>query len=185
MEHVNLGSVIEQAVSRFGQNRIGDKPPVSVMIPPGLSHVPWYDGSLREFVRTFLYESLVRNDPDAAVEVALQAKVELRGLNEFVGVQPSYWVQLRVAGRGLKVIERLVEELFANVNYRCEEWVGAEDAGARLGIFGSTHNPHLKVVFCLESSRKILKCDLLVPVWEAFPLRGVPANGAKQVTLRT
>ena len=27
MEHVNLGSVIEQAISKFGQNRIGDKPP--------------------------------------------------------------------------------------------------------------------------------------------------------------
>jgi hypothetical protein len=27
MEHINLGSVIEQAISKFGQNRIGDKPP--------------------------------------------------------------------------------------------------------------------------------------------------------------
>jgi hypothetical protein len=185
MEQVNLGSVIEQAIARFGQNRIGDKPPVFVMIPPSLSYVPWYDGSLREFVRTFLYESLVRNDPDATVEVALRAKVELRGLNEFLGVRPSYWVQLRVSGRGLKVMERLVEELFANVNYRCEEWVGAEDSGARLGIFGSTDNSRLKVVFCLESNRKILKCDLLVPVWEPLSLRGVTADGAKQVTLRT
>lgn len=34
MEHVNLGSVIEQAISKFGQNRTGDKPPVFVMISP-------------------------------------------------------------------------------------------------------------------------------------------------------
>jgi hypothetical protein len=27
MERVNLGSVIEQAISQFSQNRIGDKPP--------------------------------------------------------------------------------------------------------------------------------------------------------------
>ena len=185
MEHVNLGSVIEQAISRFSQNRIGDKAPVLVMIPPSLSHVPWCDGSLREFVRMFLYESLVTNNPEAAVEVALWTKVELRGLNEFVGVRPAFWVQLRVSGRGLKVMERLIEELFANINYRCEEWVGMEDSGARLGIFGCMHRSELKIVFCLESSRNILKCDLLIPVCEAFPLRCLTADQVKQATLRT
>ena len=37
MEHVNLGSVIEQAISKFGQNRIGEKPPMFVMISPSLN----------------------------------------------------------------------------------------------------------------------------------------------------
>jgi hypothetical protein len=92
---------------------------------------------LKEFVRTFLYEVLLTNDPDAAIEVVLRRKIELKDLNAFVGVRPSCWVQLRVAGRGLKVRELLVEELFAEVGYCCEEWVEVEDSTARLGIRGS------------------------------------------------
>ena len=106
MEHINLGSVIEQAISKFGQNRIGDKPPMFVMISPNLTPIPWHDRSLKEFVRMFIYEVLLTNDPDAIIEIALRRKMELKDLNAFVGVQPSCWIQLRVAGRGLKIMER-------------------------------------------------------------------------------
>jgi hypothetical protein len=184
MEHVNLGAVIEQAISKFSQNRIGDKPPVFAMISPALAHVPWRDRSLKDFARTFIYESLLTNDPDAAIEVALRQKLELKDLNQFVGVQPSHWVQLRVSGRGLKLMEHSVEELFADVGYRCEEWVGVEDSNTRLGIFGAIDNPELKMVFCLELSRSILKCNLLIPAVEAFPLPCVTAGEAKQSALR-
>ena len=112
MEHINLGSVIEQAISKFGQNRIGDKPPVFVMISPALTPIPWHDRSLKEFVRMFLYEVLLTNDPDALIEIALRRKMDLKDLNAFVGVRPSCWVQLRVAGRGLKVMEDLIEDMF-------------------------------------------------------------------------
>ena len=57
MEHVNIGSAIEQAISKFGQNRIGDKPPVFVMISPALTPIPWHDRSLKEFVRCFSMKS--------------------------------------------------------------------------------------------------------------------------------
>ena len=110
MEHINLGSVIEQAISKFGQNRIGDKPPVFMMISPALTPIPWHDRSLKEFVRMFLYEVLLTNDPGALIEIALRRKMDLKDLNAFVGVRPSCWVQLRVAGRGLKVMEDLIEE---------------------------------------------------------------------------
>jgi hypothetical protein len=53
----------------------------------------------------FLYEVLLTNDPDAIIEVTLRRKLELKDLNAFVGVRPSYWMQLRVAGRGLKIME--------------------------------------------------------------------------------
>ena len=173
MERVNLGSVLEQAISKFSQNRIGDKPPVFVMIPPALPPIPWHDRSLKEFVRMFLYEVLLTNDPDAAIEVVLRRKIDLNDLNAFVGVRPTCWVQLRVAGRGLRVREVLVEELFAEVGYCCEEWVGVEDSTARLGIFGSRDNPELKMIFCVELNRNTLKCDLLLPVSETIPLSPV------------
>jgi len=173
MERVNLGSVLEQAISKFSQNRIGDKPPVFVMISPALTPIPWHDRSLKEFVRMFLYEALLTNDPGATIEVVLRRKIELKDLNAFVGVRPSCWVQLRVAGRGLRVRELLVEELFAEVGYCCEEWVGVEDSTARLGIFGSKDKPELKMVFCVELNRNTLKCDLLLPVSETIPLSPV------------
>lgn len=67
-------------------------------------------------------------------------------------------------------MEHLIEELFAEVGYRCEEWVGVEDSAARLGIFGNENRPELKLVFCLESNRNILKCDLLLPIFEMIPM---------------
>ena len=175
MEKFDLGTIIQQAVTKFSQNRTGQKPPVFVMISGSLPHVPWHNRSLKEFARLFLYEALLTNDPDATVEVAVRRKTELKDLNQFVGIHPSYWIQMRVSGRGLKVMERYVEELFAELGYRCEEWVGMENAGARLGIFGATDPSESKMVFCLETSREILKCDLLLPIYKTFP---VPCQAA-------
>jgi hypothetical protein len=185
MEHVNLGSVIEQAIARFSQNRIGDKPPVFVMISPELATIPWHNRSLKEFARMFLYEALLTNDPDATLEITLRRKVDLKDLSAFIGVRPACWVQLRVSGRGLKVMEHLIEELFSDVDYRCEEWVGVADSAARLGIFGNENRPALKMVFCIESNRKIRKCDLLLPIFEMIPMPWLMADETKQATPRT
>jgi len=185
MEQVNLGSVIEQAISKFSQNRIGDKPPVFVMISPASASIPWHDRSLKEFVRMFLYEVLLTNDPDATLEISLRRKLELKDLSSFIGVHPACWIQLRVSGRGLKVMEHLIEELCAEVGYRCEEWVGVEDSAARLGIFGNENRPELKMVFCLESNRNVLKCDLLLPIFEMIPMPCLTASETKQATPRT
>jgi hypothetical protein len=183
MEQVNLGSVIEQAISRFSQNRICEKPPIFVMISPALSPIPWHDQSLKEFVRMFLYEVLLRNDPDAIVEIAVRRKAELKDLNAFVGIHPPCWAQLRVAGRGLKIMEHLIEELFVEVGCCCEEWVGAQDSRARLGIFGYKSKPELKMVFCIELVRSILKCDLLLPV--SLPLSCLTAGQSEYEAPRT
>jgi hypothetical protein len=102
----------------------------------------------------------------------------LKDLTAFVGIQPSYWIQLRLSGRGLKIAERLIEDLFDEVGYRCEEWVGVEDSSARLGIFGAIDAPKLKMVICLESTRQRLKCDLLLPVEDGRPVPCLVENAA-------
>jgi len=170
MEQVNLGSVIEQAITRFNRNRIGDKPPVFVTLAPALPQVPWKDSALKQFLQFFLYESLLTSDAAAAIEISLRRRSLLKDLTSFVGIQPSYWVQLRISGRGLKVAERQIEDLFAEVGYRCEEWVGVYGSDARLGIFGTIDAPNLKMVFCLESTRHRLRCDLLLPVSDNSPV---------------
>ena len=169
MEQVNLGSVIEQAITRSSQNRLGEKPPVFVALAPVLPQIPWRDAALRRFLQAFLYESLLTSDANAAVEISLRRRSLLKDLTAFVGVQPSYWVQLRISGRGLKLREQTVEDLFAEVGYRCEEWVGILGSDARLGIFGTIDMPDLKMVLCLESTRHRLRCDLLLPVNDGSP----------------
>ena len=116
---------------------------------------------------------------NAAVEISLRRRSLLKDLTAFVGLQPSYWVQLRISGRGLKIVEQIIEDLFAEVGYRCEEWVGVEGSDARLGIFGTIDVPNKKMVFCLESTRHRLRCDLLVPVNDGSPA-ACPAESAGQ-----
>ena len=90
MEQIELGSVIEEAIAKFSRNRIGDKPPVFLMIPSTLRVVPWRDRTLKELVRVFLYETLLTSDPDATLEISLRRRAELKDLDPFVGVTPSY-----------------------------------------------------------------------------------------------
>lgn len=178
MERTNLGMVIEEAIANFNKNRIGDKPRVFVTLSPDLAQVPWKNDTLR-FVRTFLYESLLTSDPEAAIEVSLRRRLALDDLSAFLGLQPSYWLQLRVSGRGLRIVEPIIDDLFDEVGYRREQWVGVEASNARLGVFGTSDGPMQRMVFCLESSRHLLRCDLLLPVIDdsAIPnLAALPAN---------
>ncbi|HMA82187.1 MAG TPA: hypothetical protein VKR81_14910 [Candidatus Binatia bacterium] len=178
MDKVNLGEVIEQAITKVSRNRIGEKPPVFVTLSPALTQVPWKDSALKQFLQFFLYESLLTSDANAAIEIALRRRSLLKDLTAFVGIQPSYWVQLRISGRGLKTTESAVEDLFAEVGYRCEEWVGTTGSNARLGIFGAIDAPKLKMVFCIESTRLRLKCDLLLPVHDHRPVPCVVESAA-------
>lgn len=166
MEKIDLATVIQETISTFCRNRTGDKPPIYVTLAPAMTQVPWKNRALRDFVRCFLYEALSTSDPEASIEVVLRRRFSLKDLNAFVGIQPSYWAQLRVSGRGLRILEPVVEELFADLGYRCEEWLGVEQSKARLGIFGAVQSSAHKMVFCLESGRSVLKCDLLLPVTE-------------------
>ena len=170
MDQVNFDAVIEQAITKVTRSRIGEKPPVFVTLSPALTQVPWKDSALKQFLQFFLYESLLTSDANAAIEISLRRRSLLKDLTVFVGVQPSYWVQLRISGRGLKIAENHVENLFTDVGYRCEEWVGVSGSNARLGIFGTMCAPKLKMVFCLESTRHRLRCDLLLPVHDHCPV---------------
>ncbi|HEY7168551.1 MAG TPA: hypothetical protein VIB79_28600 [Candidatus Binatia bacterium] len=182
MEKVDLGTIVQEAIARFHQNRIGPKPRVFVMISGSLPKVPWHDRSLKEFTRLFLYECLLSNHPDATVEIAVRRKAELKDLNRFIGIQPNYWIQLRVSGRGLRILDGVVEELFSDLGYHCEEWIGVESSTARLGIFGTAQMPASKMVFCLESGRGAFKCDLLLPIYEVYAVPDMTSKISKHPT---
>jgi len=116
--------------------------------------------------------------------VLLRRRAELNDMNDFVGVYPSYWVQLRVSGRGLKRSERSIEDIFAAQGYRVEEWIGVDNSDTRLGIFSPKSISGAKLVFCLESKRGTLKCDLLLPVFECAPVPPFAARNANSIAPR-
>jgi len=169
MEKIDFAIVIQETIFRCSQNRIGEKPAVFVTLAPVLTRVPWQNQTAEEFVRRFLYEALLTSDADAAVEVSLRRRALLNDLNAFVGIKPSYWIQLRVAGRGIRVAENLIDDLFSEVGLRAEEWLGIAGSSTRLGIFGTIDAPKIKMVFCIESVRHKQKCDLLLPIADDDP----------------
>jgi hypothetical protein len=93
----------------------------------------------------------------------------LADLSAFVGIKPRYWIQLRVQGRGLRLAEGFIDDIFSEVGLRAEEWLGIAGSNSRMAIFGTIDAPKLKMVFCLESVRQKQKCDLLLPIADADP----------------
>jgi hypothetical protein len=177
MQTIDLGSAVQKTISRFSQNHVGDKPLVFVTLAPALTQVPWQDRSAEDFVRRFLYETLLTSDPGAPIEVSLRHRNCLDDLTDFIGIKPSYWIQLRVAGRGIRVAEYLIDELFGELGFRVEEWVGIDGSDTRMGIFGTIDAPKIKMVFCLESVRHKQKCDLLLPIIDGTPLPALVSPG--------
>jgi hypothetical protein len=170
MERIDLTKTIKEATATFCQNRIGDKPPISIPISDSVTDIPWPDRKLQELVKLFLYETLLTNDPDAKVTVSLRRRSALKGLGEFVGVQPSYWLHLRISGRGVRLCESFIDGFFSDVGYRCAEWVGVAESESRLGIFSSTDTPDIRLVFCLDIGQFGRKFDFLLPVREPVAL---------------
>ena len=170
MERIDLAKTIKEATATFCQNRVGDKPPISVTVPALITDIPWPDRKLHELVKLFLYETLLTNDPNAEVVVSLRRRSELKDLSEFVGVQPSFWLHLRIAGRGVRLSESFINEFFNDLGYQCAEWVGVADSQTRLGIFKASSMPDTKIVFCLDDGRFMRKFDLLLPVREPVAL---------------
>ena len=127
MKTIDLGSVVQQTIFRYSQNHVGDKPLVFVTLAPALTQVPWQDRTAEEFVRRLIYETLLTSDPGAPIEVSLRHRNCLDDLNDFIGIKPSYWIQLRVAGRGIRVAEYLIDELFGELGFRIEEWFASTD----------------------------------------------------------
>lgn len=172
MERIDLTKTIKEATATFCQNRIGDKPPISVTVPAIMTDIPWPDRKLQELVKLFLYETLLTNDPEAEVTVSLRRRSQLKDLSEFVGVQPTYWLHLRISGRGVRLSEFFIDEFFSDIGYTCAEWVGVAESETRLGIFTAADKPEIKIVFCLDDNRLKRKFDLLLPVREPVALSG-------------
>jgi hypothetical protein len=170
MGRIDLTKTIREATATFCQNRIGDKPPISVTVPAINTDIPWPDRKLQELVKLFLYETLLTNDPDAEVTVSLRRRSQFKDLSEFVGVQPSYWLHLRISCRGVRLCESFIDEFFNDVGYKSTEWVGVAESETRLGIFTACDMPDIKIVFCLDDGRFTRKSDLLLAVSEPVTL---------------
>jgi hypothetical protein len=163
MTELNLRVLIEDAVARFNEKRIGARPTVSATISPELSNVCVGDGRLGPFIGHLLYDVLVGSHPGTSLQVFARRRFALDDLQRFVGLEPLYWVQLGIAGRGAHISQDLIEERFARADYACGEWIVVEGTTALLAVFSSMKKDALKVVFCIDTAQAVKRCDLLIP----------------------
>jgi hypothetical protein len=139
---------------------------VFLSVAPNIPPVPWKDGSLREFVRLFVFEGLHTCAPDKAIEILLARRVQLTDINELIDLHPAYWLQLRMSGQGLAYSEASMSDLLRGLGYVCGEWLTVHGSEARLGVYGTVFNADVKMILILNSIRGVSKCDLLLPVLE-------------------
>ena len=164
MQQIDLGIIIHDIVARFNRRCVSPKPPVFLSFIPALTQTPWRNRSLEAFIRYFLYESLISNDPEAPVEISLRRHANLRDLTAMVDTAPSYWVQLRINGRGLSIIWQTIEDLFTEIGYRCDERIANDSVQQQLGIFTSFDAPRQTMVLTTKAVRGHQRYDLLLPI---------------------
>ncbi|HXG49898.1 MAG TPA: hypothetical protein VNN77_00645 [candidate division Zixibacteria bacterium] len=170
MDRIDLAELIENVIANFSRGHAGLGPPVFVTIPADLPAVPWRDPCVRQFVKAFLCDVFLTNRCDVPVRVAAYRRSSLTDLEDITGIRPDHWIQLRVSGRGLQIVEKLIEKRFEEMGYRCEEWLVTEHSEAVLGIFRSSTEPAVKMVFGIDPTRTVRKFDLLIPIAESTPL---------------
>jgi hypothetical protein len=170
MKEIDLGELIEDVILKFNQNRTGTKPTVFLTIPAELPHICWQDDGLERFIRALLYDVLLMDNPGAPIRVTVHRRARLKDLESFVKVDPLCWIQLSIAGRGLRVLENLVEDRFKELGYCCEEWIGVQGSCAQLAIFCAAEEEAPKMIFCVDATQFSQKWDLLIPVQERLLL---------------
>jgi hypothetical protein len=77
------------------------------------------------------------------------------------------------------MIESMVEEIFNDLRYRCEEWIGLEGSDAQLAIFSPAQRGQPKMVFCLDAGKAMRRCDFLIPISERRLLASFADPGKK------
>jgi hypothetical protein len=166
MNEINLTGLIEQAIAAFAQKHSGPRPRVRAKIRPDLPLISWRDSALGKFIGRFVYHALMASSPEVPVRVSLNERSRLSDLEAFVRLVPVGWIQLRIEGRGPGMTGGLIEELFRDIAYRCEEWVGVEGSESQLAIFCPENETEPKLVLCADISKPMWKFDLLIPLME-------------------
>ena len=74
MHQVDIGMIVQDTVARVHRNRVKPNSPIFLSFLPTLPPVPWPDCRLEEFLRYFLYETLITNCRAVPVEIALSQR---------------------------------------------------------------------------------------------------------------
>lgn len=59
MERINLGEIVQKAITKFNQNRIAERPAMAVAFSPLQAEISWPDLKLNEIVKLFVHERLL------------------------------------------------------------------------------------------------------------------------------
>jgi hypothetical protein len=164
MREMNLAKVMRGIVFRCNRlvSRTGSS--IELSLPPYSSKLFWQDRSLEKLLERVTVQALSAVEPGKSVRIAVRQRKRMRDLEKFFEIQPSHWIQLRIARRGPAGLERDTRRIMEDLGYCCEEWIGANGSWPQLGAFSLRSRRLLKLLVCAHWHNDIHKCELLIPV---------------------
>ena len=136
--------------------------------PVPTSKLRWPDRNLEKLVERLTVEASLAVDPGKPVRIAIRQRKKMRALEEFFEIQPSHWIQLRIARRSPQGFEGDARQILEDLGYYCEEWIGAKGSWPQLGAFSFGRKRLLKLVFWSQRHNNVQKYELLIPVMQPF-----------------
>jgi hypothetical protein len=181
MKEMNLRTLMQGIVQRCNKSLARTGSSIQLSLPLSVSTFYWHDRSLEKLLRQLTSMASLAVDPGNPIHIAVSQKKKMRGLETFFRIQPSHWVQMRIAQRGRAGFEEDARWLMSNLGYHCEEWIGANGTWPQMGAYSTGRKRLLKLVLVIQWQKNTQLFELLIPVAQSRHLpdsckRDIPSN---------
>ena len=88
--------------SPLQQTAFANRISIQLSHPFPSSKLLWPDRSLERLVERLTLQASLAVDPGKPVRIAIRQRRKMRDMEKFFEIQPSHWIQLRIARRGTR-----------------------------------------------------------------------------------
>jgi len=165
MRETNIAA-LTQCIVRLSRKSLAKKEAsIQLSLPAAPASFLWHDGSLEALVHRIARKASLEVSPKRTIRIKVCQKTKMRSLENFFQIRPERWVELSISWCGPAAgFEIDIREMIANLGYRCEEWIGANESWPQLGAFSFGTKRLLKLLFWVQRQKNVQRCDLLIPV---------------------
>jgi hypothetical protein len=164
MKEMNLRTLMQDIVQRCNKSLARTGSSIQLSLPSTVSTFYWHDQSLEKLLRQLTTMASLAVDPGNPIHIAVSQKKNMRGLETFFRIQPSHWIQMRIAQRGRAGFEEDARRLMSNLGYHCEEWIGANGTWPQMGAYSAGRKRRLKFVLVIQWQQNTQQFEVLLPV---------------------
>lgn len=164
MRALDLQTLMHGIVQRCNQSLARTGSHIQLSFPLAVSRLDWHDRSLEKLLRHLTWMASKAADPENPVHIAVGQKKKMRGLETFLGIQPSHWIQLKIAQRGRAGFDEDARQLMSDLGYCCDEWIGAAGSWPQMGAYSIGRRRLLKFVLVIQWQRNMQQFEWLIPV---------------------